>query len=842
MFLKPPFSHDLAHPSCIVDSQDYDCHTDNIATVMSSNDDTKRLITLMQSSEALFDANHYHSFQSISFLLIPVYSCGGCGKRVSTSVWGSTRPLQCVACGCYSHRSCAFSTTLCWKEKCRVNSKKYMSPGTNDGTSNQGRQRLDFDQVVPGTAYGDDRENSTADGSLEELCSITATWASVTDSPIVKSTKSVDEILDGMQRYSWFMDMQNTRVDFPFRSTTHLFQSNAPDKVTSELMHDSVEATDSTIQNFFTNTESSDCLRAQNSSASTSLIELNSPWSDTLHPRLPRQVTTAMCCAEFTWTHAGPTLHWSNERRVAEIAIQAKQVREEKVSRDKDEPAGILQFGSGFRIVSQALQENIMVTFGRLVSRDENPDSQEPTIIIESSQDEEICAAVLSGGGFAQSAGHQDIHLLLEEPEPMQDSFANKQHLGFGYIAGGVAGGLVGLVLAGPAGGLIGMKFGQLGAIGMLLEGSLTVGAMAGGVAAGQNLGKHLDDRIKESRVLSLGDGTNRQLLLLVRPSIQPPDASWELIFQEARRTYSGGRNSFVQSLFTHARHVATRDRYGREVDIVEVAESELPTSDKVLLLVSRILNNKNSLAGHVYRYLVEAFRIRATQDCYSKLSSYDEHATMEARRHIISGDGSSMIAPVTRPQAADPIPVSSSTRTRQDTHAIIKYITAALLETRPGLGCSDAMTEMTATAVESFVFGEVYDMVIAEIIAENATLDDRLLTKIRNFELRMEVEEIVDITNLPNRFVCSNMAVEALRCLPEAHTAVDKLRSCVYFLEEISESCSRTGSQTFGADSLLPMVCQHIVAAKVPTINAEVSFLEGKTTVISHHVFLSKN
>ena len=49
--------------------------------------------------------------------------------------------------------------------------------------------------------------------------------------------------------------------------------------------------------------------------------------------------------------------------------------------------------------------------------------------------------------------------------------------------------------------------------------------------------------------------------------------------------------------------------------------------------------------------------------------------------------------------------------------HSIIKYVTAILLETRPGLALSRAVTEMSATAVEGLVFGEVYSDVYEEIM-----------------------------------------------------------------------------------------------------------------------------
>lgn len=41
----------------------------------------------------------------------------------------------------------------------------------------------------------------------------------------------------------------------------------------------------------------------------------------------------------------------------------------------------------------------------------------------------------------------------------------------------------------------------------------------------------------------------------------------------------------------------------------------------------------------------------------------------------------------------------------RLDTHAVIKHVTATLLEVRPGFASSPTITEMSATAIEGLVF-----------------------------------------------------------------------------------------------------------------------------------------
>ena len=68
---------------------------------------------------------------------------------------------------------------------------------------------------------------------------------------------------------------------------------------------------------------------------------------------------------------------------------------------------------------------------------------------------------------------------------------------------------------------------------------------------------------------------------------------------------------------------------------------------------------------------------------------------------------------------------------------------------------------------------------------------------------------------------------------LPEAHSVSDKLKCCTTFLERISDFFSESSmdssnmAKSIGADSLLKLVCQHLIMAKVPGINAQIAFLE---------------
>jgi hypothetical protein len=142
----------------------------------------------------------------------------------------------------------------------------------------------------------------------------------------------------------------------------------------------------------------------------------------------------------------------------------------------------------------------------------------------------------------------------------------------------------------------------------------------------------------------------------------------------------------------------------------------------------------------------------------------------------------------------------------------------------------------MSATAVESLVFGELYDNVIEEIVEETRECDTALMNKIRAFDKSHEAFPVNNnggtSTDYPSDLI-SQPAIDSLSLLPEAHSTADKLRYCVEFLELISVHFTQLTAKSSGkqsclsADSLLKMVCQHIIAAKVPNMNAEILFLE---------------
>lgn len=327
-------------------------------------------------------------------------------------------------------------------------------------------------------------------------------------------------------------------------------------------------------------------------------------------------------------------------------------------------------------------------------------------------------------------------------------------------VAGGIAGGVAGLFIAGPVAALAG---GTLG-LGAILEGN--------------------------KRFLLMGERGAAKRVLLVRPSIHI-DPEWEKICISARTTMP--RNRSPLKLLTLALNTKNKDhllsrnqRYQCFSDIVQTGEDEISTSDKVFLMVNRILNDKNSLPGHFYRHLIQEFKNR----CEMRKTAPEKDLSPRSRR--------------------------------DDAHAVIKHVTATLLEVQPTLGSSPALTELAATAVERLVLGQLYDLLFDEIRTEAQDLDDNLKQKRTKFKNRSPLTQRWHDHNH-----ISQKALDALRMLPGSHSVEDKLHLCAVFLQEIAAIAANNTNESVCADYLLKMVCQHIIACSVECINAEVDFLE---------------
>jgi len=244
-----------------------------------------------------------------------------------------------------------------------------------------------------------------------------------------------------------------------------------------------------------------------------------------------------------------------------------------------------------------------------------------------------------------------------------------------------------------------------------------------------------------------------------------------------------------------------------RDTDIFEA--TELDTEEKVLLLVSRSLNDKTSLPGYMYRCLIEEHTNRAKQ----RLTSLKDGNMSSTSPDITP---SSTSKDFIEPNLDNPI-TASGRETRQDAHAVILYVTNALLEVRPEIKASQRFVDTAKDSVEIVVLGELYSSIFDEISNEVSLKDKWLLVKIEEYESRSN--------NKVNLF--SDAAIEALRSISKCRSALHKLEIFVTFLEHLSDMYDSDGGGPMSADSLLTFVCRHIILAKVKNLNAEVGFTE---------------
>ena len=794
------------------------------------------------------DPRHHHSFRTLPFIMLPLYTCSGCGEGLQTYVVGgmssSRAAVQCIACGVYAHRRCAFSNQTKWESMCP--SAKYeeeyvfedagtvcknvetITSGNSDDDKNELAMGLTQSMVTNQEAPGkmleieersvspepmenNIRQKPTDQDTLNSIFRGRSTSSAVSiecrKTPVINASASVDGALTNRTTQN---DLKFTKANFPFLSSASLLSShNTSARTKSQIPAiRKCQTWDGYAESSSINsTECEDNLTKEQASLNSKTEIPEDGSVDDTDP------STNLSTVDNTGKTTTP-LHFASH---------------------------------GFRVVSHALQENIMANFSRLIPRENNDTlTNKPGFTDEgdklddssSAVDSELVEVRKSEDDVDEKKDDQQARSLLEVSKPQNDSSMDRKRIGFATVAGTIVGGVVGVGLAGPVGGVIGVKCGQTaGMLGLLLEGSVTASVLASGISVGMAAGQHIQEK-HETRVLALGEGTKQRVLLMVRPTIQAPEPIWDEIFQHAKRSYTGCSDGIVNRLIPNESRVAKRERYEREVDIVETGEDELAIADKVLLLASRILSNKDSLPGHVYRKLIEAFRSRCCDFNLRDLQLQKQKEQKIEDSSITDFSSSENLSTSinfenTGQDEAKEDQLSHTHQRRRDAHAVIKYVTTSLLLTRPGFGYSPSLTEKTATAVESLVFGEIYDLVMEEIEIEYQNKDDLLLEKIANFERKLAQGD--DLLKASDDDLCfgyksciSEAALEALHCLTHAHSAVDKLRYCVLFLEQISEKYSKSLMKSaMGADSLLKMVCQHILLAKVIGINAQIAFLE---------------
>ena len=341
---------------------------------------------------------------------------------------------------------------------------------------------------------------------------------------------------------------------------------------------------------------------------------------------------------------------------------------------------------------------------------------------------------------------------------------------------------------------------------------------------AGEDRGSRRKHTLAIQRGLKLNKGGKQAsgVVKLVRPNVVVEEC-WGNYCAEAKRSLKKKKKALLGG---NAADRAKKKRNQVDADIIEFGEHEIPTVDKVVLIVSRSLNDRSSLPGHVYSVLIQRHRERNGERTRRTADRIEEAELIDVVKLYSRG-------------------------CRQDAHGVIKHVTATLLEVRPGLGSTLSLTELTATAVERLVFGELYEDIYEEIVEEAAAMDGALMKKMYEFEMehwatRESIGREEDVDRGESRGGgypisqddISIGALEALLSLPEARTPADKLELCATFLEKVSnhfaeQDCGDEDDEVgrftrpMNAENLISSVVEHIIVAKVPRLNAELAFLE---------------
>ncbi len=383
------------------------------------------------------------------------------------------------------------------------------------------------------------------------------------------------------------------------------------------------------------------------------------------------------------------------------------------------------------------------------------------------------------------------IHGTVDAVKNFQQT---RKNIGVVSIAGGITGATAGLIVGGPAGAYVGSQLGRVvGAgvwAGVAVINTIGVGTLVG--VTGSILTVKSLSEANNNRMVTIG-GEGSEKVVLVRPNVVV-DPIWEEITIRTRR--SAPRDNIMNGFALFGDKKNNRDERNRRAkDIAYSGEEEISTQEKVFLLVTNSLNDKESLPGYVYRELMKEAKDRNDRRKESLLEKESSRGIGKVKRAL-----------------------------RQDTHGIIKYITATLLEVRPGFSSSPRITAMSALAVETIVFGELYNDVFDEIINDPVVYekDQELDSKCS----RLKAEANAAGIDMHQRI--SDEALLSIQRLPQFHSVQEKLKCCVELLEHVS----RLGAEaSMGADFLLTLVCQHLAIANVPKLNAECSFLEEFAT-----------
>jgi len=697
---------------------------------------------------------NYHSYQPVSFFSRISFFSGRTRCFTCQQTFGITSDasaVQCLGCGVYAHRSCAFRGPIHHKEKqhdrqpnlfCKIHYPMVKSLLHQHQPQQQQKNSTDGSNFCATTHLND----KGAEHSPDDPCS------TVPSIPCATKAKHDAEITNSFTLSNGSVTVSHLSKD-PLKITTNNNILEVKKFDTSDNLFEIFDVT-----TLASNIDSSTYLGMKVESANSEARSMASVEKETEISIIDVQATASCSITEVKGV---------NNSTHSPHLMDGARIKEDSFTQNSNIEVELQGYGSNHTILNST----------------------------------RIASAIESLSNYCYST--------------------TKATISGASLTGSVVGGVAGLAFAGPAGAFIGSKLGQAACVlTVLYQGRKVMLIGAGLLAAGMTIstastkafeqhhdGKkyHLltldEEAIDVNKPECSSDSSISSTIVLVRPNVIIDHSSWNEVISNAKNSFS---KISIKKI----------DGIRADSDILEA--TELDTEEKVLLLVSRSLNDKFSLPGFMFRCLIEEHRKRVEQRRNSPLG-------YRSGENIANDADSSNVS-----SADDPASFFMHSRSsRQDAHAIIFYITTSFLEVRPEVRSCQRFMDIAKDSVEIVVLSELYQPIFEEIMAEVSLKDVSLAAKVKEFESS-------DSYNLlPMNY--SNDAIETLQNIANFHSPIQKLDIFVIFLELISvtysanaEKTSRDGcSSMINADSLLTSVCRHIILAKVDNLNAEIGFVE---------------
>jgi len=296
---------------------------------------------------------------------------------------------------------------------------------------------------------------------------------------------------------------------------------------------------------------------------------------------------------------------------------------------------------------------------------------------------------------------------------------------------------------------------------------------------------------------------------------------------------------------------------------IINTEENELSDEEKINLLISRVITDQYSNVGRVYRGLIEFFYERVhlrdlhtatVEDLSSCVAAKvkENNGTSEVETDKRENNDAASTTPYQEQKQEDNSIITIHRERRIDAHAVIHYTIQTLFESKPNLEqsnspnpSSNVVSTLCKNIIEALILGELYTSLQQEIRLEMYHKDNALSSTIHLFlnKTWKEDENGAEDGKMTYPESISIQALDSICALPEARSANTKLNCCMHFIECISLSYSKqqqnstaTTPQTTDTtnvttlmctDSLLTLVCQHIIYAQIPFLNADIAFVE---------------